>query len=210
MQMAQLLRSRWAAMSRSSKIAVIYASTEGQSAKIASHIAGTLSAAHQVESVNVAELPEGFSLGSYDGVVVGGSIHAGKVQSELRDFVRTHRDELETRMSAFYLVCLTAASQAPDTRAKLSSLVDTFVEDTGWKPAHLGVFAGALKYSQYGWVKRQLMRFIASRQGGDTDASHDYEYTQWDSVTHFAADFSAAIDPRTQRSAENDTAARLA
>jgi menaquinone-dependent protoporphyrinogen IX oxidase len=32
------------------------------------------------------------------------------------------------------------------------------------------------------------MRSIARREGGDTDITHDYEYTDWDAVEEFARD----------------------
>ena len=35
------------------------------------------------------------------------------------------------------------------------------------------------------------MRMIVRREGGPTDASRDYEYTDWDAVDAFAADVAA-------------------
>lgn len=35
---------------------------------------------------------------------------------------------------------------------------------------------------------------IVRRQGGDTDTSCDYVYTDWDAVTGFAEDYVAAVD----------------
>lgn len=34
------------------------------------------------------------------------------------------------------------------------------------------------------------MRRIAKKEGGDTDSSHDYEYTDWSSVIEFAREVS--------------------
>jgi menaquinone-dependent protoporphyrinogen oxidase len=36
-----------------------------------------------------------------------------------------------------------------------------------------------------------MMRSIEKRQGGDTDTSHDYDYTDWDAVEGFAQDVHA-------------------
>ena len=46
-------------------------------------------------------------------------------------------------------------------------------------------------YTQYGWFKRRVMRAIVKREGGDTDMSHDYEYTDWNAVDQFARDVDA-------------------
>jgi menaquinone-dependent protoporphyrinogen oxidase len=52
------------------------------------------------------------------------------------------------------------------------------------------LFAGALLYTQYGFLKRHLMKKIASDKGSlDTDTSRDYVYTEWDGVQRFTEDF---------------------
>jgi len=54
----------------------------------------------------------------------------------------------------------------------------------------VGVFGGALLYTKYGFVKRRLMTKIARDKGTlDTDTSHDYVYTDRESVKHFAEEF---------------------
>ncbi|MCE3247433.1 MAG: protoporphyrinogen oxidase [Geminicoccaceae bacterium] len=53
--------------------------------------------------------------------------------------------------------------------------------------------AGALRYSRYGFLKRLLMRLIVWREGGDTDDSRDYDYTDWDAVDGFARGFLGEI-----------------
>ena len=55
------------------------------------------------------------------------------------------------------------------------------------------MFAGALLYTRYGWVKRHLMRAIARHEGGDVDTSRDHDYTDWDAVEHFAGDVAAMV-----------------
>jgi hypothetical protein len=37
------------------------------------------------------------------------------------------------------------------------------------------------------------MKLIAKQQGGDTDTSHDHEYTDWDDLTRFVEEFVAAF-----------------
>ncbi len=49
-------------------------------------------------------------------------------------------------------------------------------------------FAGALRYSEYGWMMKRVMKSIARREGNDTDTSRDHEYTDWPAVDRFAND----------------------
>ena len=58
----------------------------------------------------------------------------------------------------------------------------------------MGLFAGALVYTRYGWLKKRLMRSIAKRDGSDTDMSRDHEYTDWDAVDEFARDALGVIE----------------
>ncbi|WP_347897828.1 flavodoxin domain-containing protein [Arthrobacter sp. CC3] len=70
------------------------------------------------------------------------------------------------------------------------SYVENFEAETGWRPAQVGLFGGALLYTQYGFIKRHVMKKIASDKGTlDTDTSRDYVYTEWDGVKRFAEDF---------------------
>jgi menaquinone-dependent protoporphyrinogen oxidase len=49
--------------------------------------------------------------------------------------------------------------------------------------------AGALPYTRYNFLIRFMMRRIVKTEGGDTDTSRDYEYTDWAAVDRFAAEF---------------------
>jgi menaquinone-dependent protoporphyrinogen oxidase len=49
--------------------------------------------------------------------------------------------------------------------------------------------AGALKYTQYDFFKRLIMKMIAKREGQTTDTSKDYEYTDWNAVKKFTLEF---------------------
>nr|WP_237394006.1 flavodoxin domain-containing protein [Pseudarthrobacter sp. ATCC 49987] len=72
--------------------------------------------------------------------------------------------------------------------------VAKFEEETGWRPAHVGLFAGALLYTHYGFIKKRVMKKIASDKGSlDTDTSRDYVYTEWDGVQRFTEDFRAGL-----------------
>ena len=52
------------------------------------------------------------------------------------------------------------------------------VGDDGNVDAQLAAtFAGALRYRDYGLLKRLMMKWIARQEGGDTDTSRNYEYT---------------------------------
>ncbi len=86
-----------------SSFLVVYGTGEGQTAKIAERIVATISErGHKARAIDVRDRPELFTLEEYDAVVVGASIHVGKHQDEVRDFVTDNRDVLSGMPTAFF------------------------------------------------------------------------------------------------------------
>jgi menaquinone-dependent protoporphyrinogen oxidase len=49
--------------------------------------------------------------------------------------------------------------------------------------------AGALKYLEYDFFKRALMRQIARKEGASVDTSRDHEFTDWEALDAFVQEF---------------------
>jgi menaquinone-dependent protoporphyrinogen oxidase len=132
----------------------------------------------------------------WDGVIVGASVHEGRHQRTVRDWIRAERALLERVPSAFFQVSLTSVVRDDAHTEEAMHCVERLTTETGWAPARVGLFAGALLYTQYGWLKRQLMRMISKQNGGDTDTSRDVEYTDWNDVARWTETFCTAIPAR--------------
>jgi menaquinone-dependent protoporphyrinogen oxidase len=168
------------------KILIAYGTTEGQTARIADHLAELMrSRGLDADALNLKPV-QGVSMDGYDAVVVGGSIHMGKHQEDVVEFVRKNRADLERLPSAFFSVSLAAKGDLANAEA----YVENFVQQTGWRPSKVGLFSGALLYRQYGFPKRYMMkRIVRDKPGMSIDTSRDYVYTDWDQVKRFADDF---------------------
>lgn len=165
-------------------ILVVYATTEGQTEKIAGYIAGRLRAGGAVVDTTIAEaVPPGLDVAEYDAVIVGGSVHVGQYQKSLVEFVRANSDELAQTFSAFYSVSASAATTTG--RSDVEPLIERFREKTGWNPDRIANLAGAVRYLHYGPITRFVMKQISGKSGGGTDTSREYEYTDWDEVDAF-------------------------
>lgn len=173
-------------------VLIVYATKEGQTAKIARHIAQTLrNAGHTIELFDADHPTRPLELGQFQFAVVGGPIHAGGYPRSIARFVRKNRPFLERVSSAFFSVGLAIESHRSDGRAQTMPLVHEFLEATGWHPQRIELFAGALQYTKYNPFVRLVMRHIAAKEGGDTDTSRDYEYTDFAAVERFAREFVA-------------------
>lgn len=180
---------------------VVYGTGEGQTTKVADRIDDVLvERGHDVSTIDIDEIPGDFRLEEFDAVLVGTSIHVGKHHSAVREFVGTNRETLNARPTAFFQLSLSSAVDDPERRAEAARYVDELLEESGWQPDRIGLFGGALRYSKYGFLKRLMLKRIARDATGDVDTSRDYEYTDWEEVAAFAADFAAFVEGRLNRS----------
>jgi menaquinone-dependent protoporphyrinogen oxidase len=171
---------------------ILYATTEGQTARIAERMAHTLRDRGFVVDAFPADTVANLDLAGYDGVIIGASIHYGRHPGYLRAWIRSHRGVLAARPSAFFSVSLSAGG--PGARPESAKrYLETFLRKTGWRPRQTASIAGALQYSKYGKFKTLLMRMIVGFAGGHTDASQDYEYTDWGAVEKFAENFAQQL-----------------
>ena len=178
------------------KILILYATTEGQTGRIAQKMAQALRAkGHAAEAVAIDLRARDIDLANCDGVIVGASIHYGRHPRRLYSMVRSHRAGLESRPNAFFSVSLSAGGPGAKPAAA-KRYVDAFLRSVRWRPQQTATFAGAIRYSMYGALKRRLMILFVGLAGGDTDTSRDYEYTDWSAVEAFAGAFAARLGAR--------------
>ncbi len=174
-------------------ILIVYGTTEGQTRKIAEFIADNLKARGvEFDLVDSATASAKLTQPVYVAAIACGSLHQHRFQAALVHFVRENKAWLDGIPTAFVAVSLAAAMKDEQDRAELQRVVETFYRDIGWTPGMTRHVAGALRYSQYDYFKRLIMKLIAKRQGGDTDTSRDHEYTDWDDLRHFVEEFVAA------------------
>lgn len=181
---------------RSPRVLMVFHSDEGQTAKVTARIAHVLrDLGAEVDAFPAESAP---SPKGYDAIVVGDPVHMGKHSPVVIGYLSAHRPALDELSTAFFQVSLTSAQHDPVHDAAAWTYVEELERDTGFGPDVVGVFAGALTYRRYGWIKRRVMRHIAQEEGVDTDTSRDWEYTDWEAVEHFASDVHDLVVRRLQ------------
>jgi menaquinone-dependent protoporphyrinogen oxidase len=185
---------------------ILYATRQGQTRRIAEHIAAGLGAQHidvELHDVKTPLVPIDWS--RYDWACLAASVHVGHHESEMIAFVKRHRHALEQRQAVFVSVTLSEAgaedAQQPQAireqaAADAQRMIDVFIQDTGWTPARVLPVAGALAYSQYNFLIRFVMKRIARKAGAPTDTSRDYEFTDWATLDRFVTDAAHAAGSR--------------
>jgi menaquinone-dependent protoporphyrinogen oxidase len=173
-----------------STMLVVCHTSERQTARIAQHVAAVLRAfgdTVDVHDVAGAPLPE-----AYDAVVVGDSFHTVCQSRAIGRYLRDHAMALGHLPTALFEVSLEVTPDAlPAVGAE--GAVQDLLHRTGFDPDVVGLFAGALVYTRYGWVQRRAADAISSRVVDEIDLRHDREYTDWQAVEQFARDVHALV-----------------
>ncbi len=169
-------------------VLVVYASQHGHTAKIAERIADRLRDGGATVDVCAAGDFEASRPSKYDTVTVGASVHAGHHQREIVEWAAHHASALTAMPSALFSVSLSAAEDDDEAHEVTRNYIDDLLGDSGWKPGLRVAFAGALQYREYDFATRMLMRLLMAKGHHPTDASRDYDYTDWDAVDGFARD----------------------
>ena len=126
------------------RVLIPYGTTEGLTARISEYVADViLSHGHEADAVDIkgsrAPKPD-----DYDAVIVGASIHMGKHEVYVLDFVRENRETLERLPSAFFSVSMAAH----DDMEEAEGYIEEFVRETGWRPAKVGALLAG--YAAFG------------------------------------------------------------
>ncbi len=170
---------------------VIFASEEGQTARIARRVAEELHRAGvEVALRDLARHGTEARLAGYDGVVIGASVHFGHHDKAVARLVKEHLAILHTRHTAFFSVSLSAGGPSRDAAAARRYL-EEFAAATGWKADLAASFAGAVRHSRYGFLRTLLVHLSLRRSGAPE--SGDHEYTDWAAVTSFAEAFARRL-----------------
>ncbi len=171
------------------KFFIAYASIEGQSRKIAETIAAIVEThGHQSVIASAAEMSE-YTLERPDGIVLCAPIHSGRYPTYFTDFVSREADWLNAVPSAFVSVTLSIASDDPKERAEAAAFPRALAAETGWEPTATHNACGALRYTEYDFFKRWMLKRIAGKHKAPTDTSSDYELTDWAALETFVVEF---------------------
>lgn len=176
------------------KTLILYATTEGQTRKIAEFIADKLKAAgDDVTLLDAADTKRTPDPAGYDIAILAASIHIGRYQSSIVHAARDHHERLNRMSSLFVSVSLAAAGTDPDDLAGIAECAAKFQAETGWREAQVLHVAGAFRFTEYDFFKSWAMRSIARSKHVSVKAGEDLELTNWDKLAREVHDFRAAI-----------------
>lgn len=175
------------------RIAIYFASHDGQTRKIVMRIAEKLGAAAisaTMIDLGVAGPPAVDA--DADLVLVASAIRYGYHLGACRRYLRLVKASVPAERIAVLSVNLTARKPGRQT-AEGNIYLRKWLLRTGLQPAFSAAIAGRLDYPAYRWYDRKMIQAIMTISGGPTDPATVVEYTDWDQVDVIAGELAKLV-----------------
>lgn len=134
------------------KTAIVYASSHGTTEKVAYLIREKLDSS-TVEIFNLKNKPK-LDLSNYENIIIGGSIHAGSIQSEVKKFIKEHTVSLMEKRVALFLCCM----NEPEEREEFNT---NFPELLRNHSVYNAIVGGEYIFEKMNFIERFLVRKIS-------------------------------------------------
>jgi len=156
-----------------SRVLVAYASKAGSTAEVAAFIARKL--ADTGLAVDLRRARTVRSVDGYGVVVVGSAIRAGHWLADASEFVKTHREALAARKTAFFTLCMTLQQDTPSNREKVAGYLKPVraVLDPDW----IEFFAGKMEYRRLAFGPRLIVKAMKVPEG---------DFRNWNAIGSWA------------------------
>lgn len=147
------------------KVLIAYATKYGFTEMMAEKLAENIG--QQVQLVNLKkEKRDSIKLSEYDAIAVGGSIYAGNIQKEIKEFYSKNKQEILKRPIGLFLCC--AETDKIDEQLELS-----FDRDLLDHAVATGHFGYQYNFDKMNFLFKMMVRVISKQTENETVVNED-------------------------------------
>lgn len=169
-------------------VLIAFASREGQTRKICVHVA------RRIEAAGATTQLIDLSLGApdthverCDAAIIAGSVHRGRMDQSLLNFLMRNGGAIARVPSAFVSVSLSAASLETGARSAIDEITSQLLHDVGWQPDSVLHVAGAVDLEALNLLERCAIHAVMQHRGVELGGENGRtELTDWSEVDRFA------------------------
>ena len=136
------------------KTLIVYATKYGSAEKCAGKLKEDLALSGEVECLNLKRRPE-VDLNRYDTVIIGGSIHMGGIQKEVKAFCSAHLDTLLKKRVGLFICCMRDGEIAD------SELAQAFPQELLAHAEAKDYFGGEFIFKRMNLLDRLIVRKVS-------------------------------------------------
>ncbi len=149
------------------KTLLAYASKHGTTRKAAEKLAGELKG--EVKIINLQErASRNVRIEDYERVIVGGSIHIGKIQKSVREFCQGNLDKLlQVKQLGLFICCAEEEEKARE------QLKNAFPAELLEKAAARGFFGHEFNLDKMSFISRAMIKKVAGVEKSESKIKDD-------------------------------------
>ena len=133
------------------KTLIVYQSTHGCTEKCVEKLKAGLSGDVDVVNLKSGGLKE---VSQYETIIVGGSIHAGRIQGKVKRFCSKHEETLLTKKLGLFICCMEEEKDQEEFDANYPEVLRDHATASG-------IFGGEFDYDRMGFVAKAIIKKVA-------------------------------------------------
>jgi menaquinone-dependent protoporphyrinogen oxidase len=158
------------------KTVAIFSSSHGTTEKAANMLKENLKG--EVTTINLRK-DNNPNVEDYDAIIIGGSIHAGSMQSKVKKFVEKNKDVLTTKKLGLFICCM-------DEKKAQEQFENAYPEDLRKASVSSGLFGGEFLLDKMNFVERMIVKKVSGQTSNVSKLNEN-------AIKKFAEDFNLNI-----------------
>lgn len=134
------------------KTAIVFSSTHGTTEKAAHLLSEQIEG--EVKIINLGKQPKQ-DIGEFDAVIIGGSIHAGSIQPEVKQFIERNKGVLSGKKVGLFLCCMFEGEKAQ------KQFEEAYPGDIRNASVANGLFGGEFLFGKMNFLQKLIVKKVS-------------------------------------------------
>ncbi|MGH4121996.1 MAG: flavodoxin domain-containing protein [Clostridium sp.] len=137
------------------KTLIVYASKHGATESCSKALKNKLHGEVVIANIKKDIIPD---LNSFDNIVIGGSIYAGRIQKEIREFCFKNANTLENKKIGVFVCCMSEGEKA------ISQLNDSMPNELMSRAIAKEHFGGGFTFSKMNFFEKFIIKMVSKKE----------------------------------------------